>query len=133
MKNPLGDFYLSRPEPAKGTLLALRGIILDFDPNISEMVKYGMPCFLYSGKILCYLWTDRISGWPYILMADGKSLTHPSLKSGGRAKMKIMTIDPDADLPVDKIADILARPGICINTASKTPERVMQNRNPQYL
>ncbi|MCD8072186.1 MAG: DUF1801 domain-containing protein [Alistipes sp.] len=107
MKNFPDDFYLEKPEPVKGTLLALRSIIINFDDRISETVKYGMPCFLYAQKIFCYLWTDTKTGWPYILMAEGRSLNHPCLQSGGRAKMKILPVDPYSYIPLDTIAEIL--------------------------
>lgn len=107
MKEELDESYLAHPEPARGTLLALRAMILDHDPRISETVKYGMPCFLYGRNILCYLWTDRKTGEPYILMAEGNRLHDPRLEQGSRSRMKILWIDPCKDIPVDAVAAVL--------------------------
>jgi len=107
MKEDLNNFYLSQNEPQKSTLLALRSIILSFDDRISETQKYGMPCFLYKKNILCYLWTDKKTGEPYILMAEGNYLDNPELEQGDRSRMKILRINPDTDIPLQTITIIL--------------------------
>ncbi len=100
-------YYLNQAEPNRSCLLALRNIILGFDTHISETVKYGMPCFCYINKPFCYLWTDKKTDEPYILMAKGKQLHHPELKSGNRARMKIFSVSPSEDIPADTIENIL--------------------------
>lgn len=101
------NYYLSKEEPAKGCLLALRKIILDQDENVTETVKYGMPCFCYKNKMFCYLWTDKKTDWPYLLMVEGKHLEHPQLETGSRARMKIFRVNPNEDLPLDTIKWLL--------------------------
>lgn len=107
MQHILQDFYLTKQEPVKSCLLAVRSIILAMDPAISETIKYGMPCFCYKKKILCYLWTDKKTAEPYILMAAGRLLKHPELISGDRARMKIFPLYSAEDLPVTTIRSIL--------------------------
>ena len=77
MVDKLHDYYLSKKEPNKSCLLALRSLILQQDPNITETQKYGMPCFCYRKKMFCYLWTDKKTDAPYLLMVEGKHLDHP--------------------------------------------------------
>lgn len=101
------DYYLSHPEPARSCLLALRRFVLTFDPRISETSKWGMPCFCFEKRILCYLWSDKKTGEPYILMAEGRFLTHPALETGSRIKMKILRVRPDEDLPVEVMRKVL--------------------------
>lgn len=100
-------FFLDKKEPVRSGLLALREIILAADPNISETTKYGMPCFCYGKKAMCYLWTDKKTGEPYMLMVEGKALSHPRLETGERARMKILRMDPSKDLPIRVIKSIL--------------------------
>jgi len=88
-------------------LLTLRDLILQQDPDISETRKYGMPCFYYRDKILCYLWVDKKTKEPYILMVEGRQMDHPKLEAGDRARMKILRVDPNKDLPLDTIDDVL--------------------------
>ncbi|EGK00869.1 DUF1801 domain-containing protein [Dysgonomonas gadei] len=103
----LSNYYLNKEEPPKSSLLALRSIILNMDKDVSETVKYEMPCFCYKKKMFCYLWTDKKTGEPYILMVEGKLLNHPELEQGSRSRMKILRIDPNEDLPIETIKLIL--------------------------
>ena len=103
----LDDFYLNKDEPNKSCLLALRHFILETDPKLSETQKYGMPCFCYKSKPLCYLWVDKKTTEPYILLVDGDKVEHSALIKGSRARMKILPINPNSDLPVDSIAQVL--------------------------
>lgn len=103
----MDSFYLNISEPNKSCLISLRDIILAQDSSITETVKYGMPCFCFQKKILCYLWIDKKTDDPYILMVDGKFLDHPALESGDRARMKILQIDPNKNLPMKTIKEVL--------------------------
>lgn len=57
--------------------------------------------------MFCYLWTDKKTHEPYILMVEGKHLDHPLLEQGSRSRMKILRINPDKNLPVKTITLIL--------------------------
>jgi hypothetical protein len=103
----LQNFYLQQNEPNKSCLLALRSIILNLSPLMTETVKYGMPCFCYKEKRFCYVWTDKKNQEPYILMVDGNLLDHPELEQGKRLKMKILRVNPNLDLPLSIILKIL--------------------------
>lgn len=105
----LHNFYLSQQEPNKSCLFALRSIILDQDKNITETLKYGMPCFCYKNKMFSYLWTDKKTDEPYILLVEGKYLNQPELEQGKRSRMKILKVNPNKDLPIKKIENILVK------------------------
>ena len=107
MVNQTDTFYLNKAEPIKSCLLALRDIILSQDEAVTETVKYGMPCFCYQNKMFCYLWTDKKTNYPYILMVEGKHLDHPQLAAGTRKRMKVLNINPNKDLPIKTIKLIL--------------------------
>lgn len=107
MIRELDQYYMNKEEPNRGCLLALREIILRQDENITETRKYGMPCFCYKKKMFCYLWTDKKTDEPYILMVEGKHLSHPKLEKGTRARMKIFRVNAGSDLPVEVIEAIL--------------------------
>ena len=103
----LDNFYLQHDEPIKGTLLALRDIILQQDKEVTNAWKYGMPFFCYKGKMFCYLWLHKKHKEPYIGIVEGKKINHPDLLQEKRARMKILLIDPDKNIPVRKINSIL--------------------------
>lgn len=107
MLEQLHNYYLNKAEPNKSCLLALRSIILDQDTNVTETQKWGMPCFCYKKKMFCYLWTDKKTDEPYILMVEGKYLDHPLLEEGNRSRMKILRVHPNKDLPIMTIEKIL--------------------------
>lgn len=109
MIEKLHNYYLNKEEPNKSCLLALRNIILKLDVNISETQKYDMPCFCYGKKMFCYLWTDKKTNGPYILLVEGKHLSHPKLEEGNRSRMKILRINPNKNLPLKTIEGILQK------------------------
>ena len=106
MQDP-DNYYLNQEEPNRSCLLALRTIILKQDINIIATQKWGMPCFCYKKKMFCYLWTDKKTNEPYLLMVEGKHLNHPELEQGKRSRMKIFRVNSSEDLPVKTIESIL--------------------------
>ena len=109
MVKELDNYYLNKEEPNKSCLLALRSIILDQDRNITETLKWGMPCFCYKKKMFCYLWIDKKTNGPYILMVEGKYVDHPELEEGKRSRMKIFRVNANKDLPIKTIKIILQK------------------------
>jgi hypothetical protein len=107
MIRELDQFYAKKEEPNKSCLLALRAIILQQDEAISETRKYGMPCFCYKGKMFCYLWVDKKTGEPYLLMVEGVHLEHSNLEKGTRKRMKILRVNSTKDLEIALIEEIL--------------------------
>jgi hypothetical protein len=103
----IDNFYLNKAEPDRSCLLALRDLILRQDPNITAAWKYGMPFFCYKGKMFCYLWLHKKEKLPYIGMVEGKRLNHPNLIQEDRARMKIMLIDPNKNLPVRTLEKLI--------------------------
>lgn len=105
----LNDFYLKQDEPIKGTLLALREIILQQDKEVTHAWKYGMPFFCYKGKMFCYLWVHRKHKQPYIGIVEGKRFDEPFLIQEDRSRMKIMLFEPNQDLPLQTIENLLQK------------------------
>ena len=100
-------FYSNKTEPNKSCLLALRTIILNQDEHITETTKYGMPCFCYKNKMFCYLWVDKKTDEPYILFVEGQHINHPKLEAGNRSRMKILRINPNKDIPIKTVTQLL--------------------------
>lgn len=88
-------------------LTGAENIVLALDENIVAAWKYGMPVFIYKGKMFCYLWVHKKHGQPYLGIVEGKHITHPKLIIEKRARMKIMLFDPNIDLPIEDISTIL--------------------------
>ncbi|MFH7015763.1 DUF1801 domain-containing protein [Flavobacterium sp. FlaQc-47] len=105
----LDDFYLNQQQPIKGTLLALREIILKQDKDITNVLKYGMPFFCYKGKMFCYLWIHKKLRQPYIGILEGKHFNEPFLIQENRSRMKIIMLDFDKDLPLEQIEKVVSK------------------------
>ena len=107
MISELDQFYLKFEEPTQSCLLALRDLILKHDANITAEWKYKLPFFYFKGRMLCYLWIHKKYKQPYIGFVDGVLINHPYLLQEKRARMKILLINDEADLPIEIIGDIL--------------------------
>jgi|TARA_R110000737_G_scaffold352891_1_gene400893 hypothetical protein len=105
----VNNFYLNKAEPNKSCLLALRDIVKSCDPNISETIKYGMPCFVFNGKVFIYLMVEKKSNQPYLLFCEGRKLDYPDLEMGDRKRMKIFRVDPNADIPIERIQFLIKK------------------------
>ncbi len=107
MLRPIDNYYQQQEEPTKGCLLALRELILKQDGQLTEAWKYGMPFFCYNGKMFCYLWVHKKYKQPYLGIVAGSKVTDPDLLQEKRARMKILLMDANEDIPVKKIRGIL--------------------------
>lgn len=109
MLKPADQFFQQQPEPDKSCLLALRKMILSSSTHITEAWKYGMPMYCYDGKMCCYLWVHKKYMQPYLGIVEGSSIHHPALITEKRARMKIMLIDPEKDIPLKTVSLILQK------------------------
>jgi len=107
MLRDIDNYFLNLQEPTKSCMQALRDYILTLHPEITEGWKYRLPFFLYKKKIFCYFWADKKTGLPYIGIVEGGNIDHPMLEQGNRKRMKILRINPEVDLPIEAIEEIL--------------------------
>jgi hypothetical protein len=104
----LDDFYSHQPEPVQSCLLALHGLILAQHEQLTPAWKWNTPFFDYKGRVLFYLSsTHKKLKKPYLGVVNGHKLSHPALLAEGRTQIRILTIDPTQDLPVELIQEIL--------------------------
>ncbi len=107
MLSHLKQFYDRQPEPNRSCFLAIRQIILSGDKHLTEEYKYSLPFFYYKGRGLCYLWQDKKLNEPYIGFVDGGLIDHPRLIKGDRKRVKILEINPRADINKEIILEVL--------------------------
>lgn len=105
MNSKLENYYLSKPEPYQGCLLALCQFILSVHPGIVHERKFQIPFFTYKGKKLGYLW---LNGKKLMLgFCLDKSLREviPGIKP--KDQYESFQIDKDEDLPIALITEKL--------------------------
>ncbi|MGG5209061.1 DUF1801 domain-containing protein [Chryseobacterium sp. MIQD13] len=106
--NPIQEYFYRIEEPERSTLLFLRKMILESDPeHISETFSFGLPFFKYKKKMLCYLYYSKKHKQHYISFYHGDRLNYPELIQEGRKKFKIFLIDMEKDLPLSFIMNVL--------------------------
>jgi uncharacterized protein YdhG (YjbR/CyaY superfamily) len=108
MNEAIFNYYLSKDEPLQSCLLALQSIVLRQDRNVTESIKWGLPCFSFNNKMFCFLAIDKKTNEPYILFVEGNYLNYPELEKGNRKRMKILRINPNSDLPIELLNLILS-------------------------
>ena len=104
--NALDNFYLEKDEPIQSCLLALRSIILNYNPDFEPLWRYRLPCYKYQNQIFCYLWVDRKTQFPYIAVGKGVQIEHPDLVQGNRTFVKLFYVNPEEDIPIETIHKI---------------------------
>lgn len=101
------NYYHKQEEPFKSCLLALKDIILGLDSEITPEWKYGLPFFYYKKKMFCYFWKDKKTQEPYIGVCRGYEIEHPLLEKGDRKRIKILRINPNADIDIKTLKVVL--------------------------
>ncbi len=104
---PIDLYYEKQTEQNKSCLLALRELILLQDAAISESLKWSIPCFSFYNCMFCFLNIEKKSNKPYLLFVEGHLLKHAALEIGSRKRMKILRVDPEKDIPVGTIQEVL--------------------------
>ena len=107
MIREIDNYFLQQSEPTRSYLLALREYIVSFDPDIAEAWKWRMPVYCYKGKMFCYLWVHKKYKQPYLGLVEGNKINHPKLLIEKRARMKILLLDPQKDIPVKTVRSLL--------------------------
>lgn len=107
MNQALDNFYLEKEEPNQGCLLALRDIILNYNPNIEAVWKYRLPGFIHNGKLICYLWVDKKSSFPYVALLCNHKFKHPQLIAGNRKMYKLFMVNPNVDTDRSTLHELL--------------------------
>jgi hypothetical protein len=107
MLSDLDHFYLQQEEPTRSCLLAMKEMILKYNPLITHEWKYKLPFFCYKGKMLCYIWFHKKFKKPYLGFYNGFLIKNGELIAEDRSRIKIFLFDVEIDLPVKKLNAIL--------------------------
>jgi hypothetical protein len=107
MLSDLENFFISQPEPRRSVYMHLRTHIPTLSSGITPEWKYRLPFFYLNGRMLCYLWYDKKTNDPYIGICDGYLMDHPALEMQDRKRIKILRLDPNKDLNMNLIDEVL--------------------------
>jgi uncharacterized protein YdeI (YjbR/CyaY-like superfamily) len=123
--NPRVDAYIAKSADfAKPILNHLRKLVHQGCPETEEAIKWGMPAFMYRGKILCHLAAFKAHcafGFRHgdLLLAKNKRIVNKEDKAMGQ----FGRITALADLPKDKLILELIREATKLANADVKPSR----------
>ncbi|WP_317899493.1 DUF1801 domain-containing protein [Aurantibacillus circumpalustris] len=107
MAECVDHFFNAQDEPYRSCLLFLRSFILDFSERVEEQRKNNTPFYYYQKKWFCFISYDPKGKEIYISFVHGNKISHPTLLSEGRKKMKIFRIDAHEDIDIKSLEEIL--------------------------
>lgn len=103
--NPLENYFLQQPEPHQSCMLFLRKWLVE--QGLEEHCKYGVPFYCFKSKNLCYMSVSAKGKELYLGFVKGYLMKHPALKKEGRKQIKAFYIDPEKDVPVKILKQIV--------------------------
>lgn len=104
--NDIENYYLQQSEEYQSLLLAMRQLILDWAPEVTEHWKYKLPFFYYKGKPFCYLYQSKKAPHPYIGISKGKLIDHPHLHFGNRNTIKVLYLPMNQDVNREVVYEV---------------------------
>lgn len=104
--SPLEAYFDGKPEPLKGTMLALKDLILALDSRLALTWKYKTAFFCFQQKNVCYF-SVAPTGRLYIGFVRGNELRHGALLQEGRKQIKVYYVNAEEDLDVQELQAIL--------------------------
>ncbi|MCE3226943.1 MAG: hypothetical protein K0S32_1494 [Bacteroidetes bacterium] len=103
------NFFHSLQEPYRSCLLFLQKFIREQHDGISEEWHFNTPFYYYNKKWLGFISYHPKTKEIYISFTDGHLMKHKSLKSEGRKKARIFRVDPEKDIDVKALKEILKK------------------------
>ncbi len=105
MLNPIENYFLQQPEPHQSCMIYLRGWLRE--QELEELYKFSTAFYHYKGKMFCYMGVSAKQKKLYLGFVKGYKLKHPSLKKEGRKQIKVFYINPEKDLPIKTLKQII--------------------------
>ena len=105
MLNPLENYFLSKPEPHKSAMLFLRQWLIE--QGLEEHYKYTTAFYTFRSQAFCYMSVRAKDSKLYLGFVEGHLLKHPLLQKEGRKQIKVLYLDPEKDLPIKTLKEIV--------------------------
>lgn len=105
MLNPLENYFLQYNEPLQSSMLYLRSWLKK--QGLEEVYKFSTAFYQYKNKMFCYMSVRAKDRQLYLGFVKGYKMKHPSLIKEGRKQIKVIYINPEEDLPMKELNDIV--------------------------
>ena len=107
--NPLDAWFEALPSGHRETLLFLRKLLTAPPHCLEERYAWRIPVYYRNDRYLCYLYHEAKRGRSYLAFVRATHFVHPLLRAEGRKQIRILQLDPDSDVPVEAIEQVLAQ------------------------
>jgi hypothetical protein len=108
-RNPEVDAWMAAYDnPQKAVVARVRGIILEADPRIGEVIKWSTPTFIYKGNLASF--QPRAKQFASLLFHEGASIpgAFQRLSGGGEHARYVQITDlADAEAAADELRAIV--------------------------
>lgn len=105
MLNPLENHFLKQPEPQQSCMLFLRKWLIE--QGLEEQYKYMTAMYYFKGKAFCYMTVSGKEKNLYLGFIKGHLMKHPKLEQEGRKQIKVIYLNPEKDLPIKTLNEIV--------------------------
>lgn len=105
MLNPLENYFLQQPEPQQSCMIYLRSWLQE--QGLEEIYKFNTAFYQYNGKMFCYMSVRSKDKQLYLGFVKGHKMKHPSLQQEGRKQIKVIYLNPENDLPIKTLHEIV--------------------------
>jgi hypothetical protein len=107
MSQIINQFFLKIPEPQQSALLFLRQYLIE-DIGLEEHWKFNTPFYYFKNKWFCYIsYSAKRKHEIYIGFIRGYKIEYPNLISEGRKQIKIWRIDPNENIDINSLKQIV--------------------------
>ncbi len=107
MLNPLENYFLKQLEPHQSCMLFLRKWLIT--QGLEEQYKYMTAMYYFKDKPFCYMSVRTKDKKLYLGFWKGHAMKHPKLLREGRKLFSAFYIDPQKDLPVKTLNEIVKK------------------------
>ena len=108
---PLEDYLEALPEDYREVMLVVRDFLRAAPYSFEEKYKWRLPVYYAGGRYVCYLNYSAKERRAYVGFGRAAGVAHPALLAEGRAQIRILVLDLEADVPLDEIGEVLAMLG----------------------
>jgi hypothetical protein len=107
LEDLIDNYYLSLPEPEQSVLLFLHQFFVN-DMMLQHQRKFNTPFYYLDGKWFSFLDYNPKKRSIHISFVKGNEVSHPKLLSEGRKQMKIYKINPEKDININELKEVVS-------------------------
>ncbi len=107
--NLLDEYFLNLPPAHQSTMLVVREFLLAEPYRLVEKYKWRTPVYHHGDRYVCYVYHEKKKRRSYLAFVNAQAFEHELLRAEGREMMRFIILDPDADVPLEAIAEVLAQ------------------------